>query len=657
MPGDRELIERLAGADRESALAELIRRHGAMVERTALRQVGDPHLAEDIRQSVFLILTHKAASLSGEGSIAGWLYRTTLLAARDTLKIERRRRYREKEAAKTMMREQQEREVELPANFDAALEGMREIYRQAIVLRYLEGRNRAEMAEALELKEGAVDARVSRALDLLRQALAVGTPGLSLAMLTYSLKAEAAQVAVAAHAGTFVASANAVALAKSVMKGFFWLKVKTALAAVCAAALVGGSGIAAVSHWSPPPPITVSSVGKSPLAGLPSAPGAQLARIAALGDNEWLRLGSPAPDPVWGKARGRGWSATMAFAADLRGAFFSGNGPSGAVKPDGHTMDDLWFYDLNGHRWICLYPGTDTATFSRRVESKEIDIDGDGQVVDRTGRLLPVNAGIGYAGNTAYDPDRRQFVSQSWDNCGSFLVHAALDEGIARLKERACNRKRYSPWAYDVPSGRFERYPLAGQPPQIDAEPTANQFLYIPGLKRYFYAGRTGTAFFNPQARAWTTVAAKGVAISGISHSACYDPKRQRIYMGGGWNPDARSPEDNFFVYDLRTATWSKPYPKGEFPMYMGNNGAFFNYDVANDALVVLAEWGQKICVYDPEANSWSRLPSSRPDIGTSFGSGFYDPALNAYFCYFAMGGDDRGIMFVYRYKKARQGG
>src|SRR6516225_4241949 len=103
MTGDRELIERLAGGDREAALAELIRRHGAMVERTALRRVGDPHLAEDIRQSVFLVLTHKAAALTREGSIAGWLHRTTLLAARDILKIETRRRNRERKAAKTMV--------------------------------------------------------------------------------------------------------------------------------------------------------------------------------------------------------------------------------------------------------------------------------------------------------------------------------------------------------------------------------------------------------------------------------------------------------------------------------------------------------------------------------------------------------------------------
>src|SRR5262249_11754976 len=122
MPGDRERIERLAGSDREAALAELLRRHGAMVERTALRRVGDPHLAEDIRQGVFLVLTHKAAELTREGSIAGWLYRTTLLAARDTVKTETRRRIRERKAAKTMVREQRDREVELPAKFDAALE-------------------------------------------------------------------------------------------------------------------------------------------------------------------------------------------------------------------------------------------------------------------------------------------------------------------------------------------------------------------------------------------------------------------------------------------------------------------------------------------------------------------------------------------------------
>jgi RNA polymerase sigma factor (sigma-70 family) len=652
MLGDRELIERLAAGDREAALAELLRRHGAMVERTARRRVGDPHLAEDIRQSVFLILTHKAALLVREGSIARWLHQTTLLAARDALKIEERRRRRERKAAKTTLRREDEREVELPANFDEALERMPEIYRQAIILRYLEGRNRIEMAEALELKAGAVDARVSRGLELLRRSLAVGSPALSLVMLTQHLKVEAAVAAGTAQAGTFAPSAKALALAKSVTKGFVWLKVKAVVAVLCAAALVGGGSVAALGPWPAHPSIEASEIRKGPLAGLPSAPGAHLARIDALGDNEWLHLGSPAPDPVWGRARGRGWSAKMPAAVDLRGAFLAGLGPNGFVKPDGHTMDDNWFYDLHANRWICVYPGTDTVTFNRQVERKEFDVDDDGQVVDRNGQPIPVNAGIGGAGNVTYDPDRRQFVAQSRCNCNPYLVPPALEEGVMKLQQRGTNRKPCSPWFCDTATGTFERYPVAREALTDEPENGANQLLYIPGLKRYFFAGRQGTAFFDPRLRAWTIVEPKGIKLTGINHGACYDPKRHRIYMGGGYNPDARSPGDNFFVFDLSTSTWSKPNPTGEFPTSMNNNESFFNYDAANDVVLVMESFGRRIFAYDPVTNSWTHQSSSRPEIGSACGSGFYDPTLNAYFCYFAMGGDDRGQMHVYRFRR-----
>ena len=43
---------------------------------------------------------------------------------------------------------------------------------------------------------------------------------------------------------------------------------------------------------------------KGPLAALPSKPGPHVEKIRALGDNEWLNLGSPAADPKWGKAGG-----------------------------------------------------------------------------------------------------------------------------------------------------------------------------------------------------------------------------------------------------------------------------------------------------------------------------------------------------------------
>ena len=46
---------------------------------------------------------------------------------------------------------------------------------------------------------------------------------------------------------------------------------------------------------------------KGPLAELPSKPGAHVEKIKALGDNGWLKLGAPAADPKWGKARGSSW--------------------------------------------------------------------------------------------------------------------------------------------------------------------------------------------------------------------------------------------------------------------------------------------------------------------------------------------------------------
>src|SRR5262249_21235838 len=102
-------------------------------------------------------------------------------------------------------------------------------------------------------------------------------------------------------------------------------------------------------------PVKVSA---GPLKGLPSTAGAHGARIQAMGDNTWLALGKPDPDPTWGSAPGRSWCCTMPFVPGLRGAFLYGEGRHGFTKPDGRYMDDCWFYDLNAHRWVCIYPGT-----------------------------------------------------------------------------------------------------------------------------------------------------------------------------------------------------------------------------------------------------------------------------------------------------------
>ena len=81
-------------------------------------------------------------------------------------------------------------------------------------------------------------------------------------------------------------------------------------------------------------------------------------------------------------------------------AFLFGEGVHGYAKPDGHYMDDLWFYDLNAHRWVCCYPGADTKTLDLKVNA-------DGFEVTKDGEVLPV-ATQGHAYEmVTYDPDAR----------------------------------------------------------------------------------------------------------------------------------------------------------------------------------------------------------------------------------------------------------
>ena len=129
---------------------------------------------------------------------------------------------------------------------------------------------------------------------------------------------------------------------------------------------------------------------KGPLAVLPSEPGPHIAKIKAMGDNEWLKLGAPAADPKWGKARGSAWGAkALILAPDKRGAFLFGEGVHAYVKPDGHSMDDLWFYDINAHAWMCVYPGMNTKTFNQRVKDKELKIDDNGLLTNSQRQPVP----------------------------------------------------------------------------------------------------------------------------------------------------------------------------------------------------------------------------------------------------------------------------
>jgi DNA-directed RNA polymerase specialized sigma24 family protein len=71
---DQELLQRFIGQRDDAAFAAVVRRHGPMVLRVALRTLQNEHDAEDVFQATFLVLSQKAHTLRRQESLGSWLY-------------------------------------------------------------------------------------------------------------------------------------------------------------------------------------------------------------------------------------------------------------------------------------------------------------------------------------------------------------------------------------------------------------------------------------------------------------------------------------------------------------------------------------------------------------------------------------------------------
>jgi RNA polymerase sigma factor (sigma-70 family) len=226
MTEDSELLRQYVTAGSEKAFAELVRRHIGLVYSVALRQMAsDSHLAQDVTQKVFTELAREAAALSLHPVLSGWLYRSTQFIAIDVMRSEHRRRAREQEA-QTMH--------ELTGNPEPILDGeslrpvldqvmgeLNEHDRNAVVLRFFEGRPFADVGQKLRLTEDAARMRVDRALDkmralLMRRGVTSTTTALALALTSEIVGAAPTGLAAVV---TNAALANAAAVAATMGGG------------------------------------------------------------------------------------------------------------------------------------------------------------------------------------------------------------------------------------------------------------------------------------------------------------------------------------------------------------------------------------------------------------------------------------------------------
>src|SRR4051794_530433 len=148
---DIELLRDYALRDSEEAFATLVQRHIRLVYSAAFRQLGNAHQAEEVTQAVFIILARKAAGFPSGIPLSGWLYQTARLTTANFFRSEMRRHRREQEAhMQAEIREAQTDQVwqGLAPLLDEAMGHLSGKERNAIVIRYFEGRTFSEAAVA-----------------------------------------------------------------------------------------------------------------------------------------------------------------------------------------------------------------------------------------------------------------------------------------------------------------------------------------------------------------------------------------------------------------------------------------------------------------------------------------------------------------------------
>ena len=157
-----------------TAFEALYRRYAPVAHGVALARVG-PSDAEDVVQDVFVALHRSLATLRDPAALAAWVRTTAAHAAVDRLR-RRARAPTTAPLADARAREAADDGAALRARVLAAIQGLPDGYREALVWRLVEGLSGPEIAARTGLTPGSVRVHLHRGMALLRDALPEDRP-------------------------------------------------------------------------------------------------------------------------------------------------------------------------------------------------------------------------------------------------------------------------------------------------------------------------------------------------------------------------------------------------------------------------------------------------------------------------------------------------
>ena len=248
MTESQNLLAEYVQTGSDVAFHELVTRYVDLVHSTALRLVeGDTYRAEDVAQTVFVDLVREAQTLPNDIMLGGWLHRHTCFVAANTMRGERRRQSRERQAIEmNVLQNIPESDLSpIAPILDEAINELREADRTAILLRFFEQHDFRSIGQALGSTEDAARMKVSRALDKLRGLLQRRGFTTSAATLSLVLSADAAQTAPIGLAATISAAAGlagktlATTATATVTKGIAMTTIQKAFITATIAAAIG----------------------------------------------------------------------------------------------------------------------------------------------------------------------------------------------------------------------------------------------------------------------------------------------------------------------------------------------------------------------------------------------------------------------------------